>query len=98
MTNEQDLDLDDITASNANRSASQRAKTNESGSSQGELTLNRLQEKNNQVITYEWVSFKLYKLGSESLVMVSSRITLSPFTLEKKILIEMFDEMSMKVM
>ncbi|KAK3540509.1 hypothetical protein QTP70_032473 [Hemibagrus guttatus] len=54
MANEQDLDLDDITASNAHCSASQRAKPSESGSSQGELTLNRLQEKTNQVITYEW--------------------------------------------
>ncbi|XP_060787681.1 helicase ARIP4-like isoform X2 [Neoarius graeffei] len=55
MANEQDLDLDDITASNAQCSANQRAKPCESGSSsQGELTLGRLQEKTSQVITYEW--------------------------------------------
>ncbi|XP_053092504.1 helicase ARIP4-like isoform X3 [Pangasianodon hypophthalmus] len=54
MASDQDLDLDDITASNAHCSANQRAKSCESGSSQGELTLSRLQEKTSQVITYEW--------------------------------------------
>lgn len=68
MANEQDLDLDDVTASNAQCSANQRAKPCESGSSsQGELTLGRLQEKTSQVITYEWVSFIHHTVGTESL-------------------------------
>ncbi|XP_027026818.1 helicase ARIP4-like isoform X1 [Tachysurus fulvidraco] len=62
---EQDLDLDDITASNAHCSANQRDKPSDSGSSNGDLTLNRLQEKTNHVITYEWAKdiMKGYKKG-----------------------------------
>ncbi|XP_046726872.1 helicase ARIP4-like isoform X1 [Silurus meridionalis] len=54
MASEQDLDMDDITASNAYCSASKRAKPSESSSSQRDITLHQLQEKNNQAITYEW--------------------------------------------
>ncbi|KAM9475031.1 helicase ARIP4-like [Clarias gariepinus] len=54
MASEQDLDLDDLTASNAHCSANQRAKPCESGSSNGEQTLSGLQERSSQVITYEW--------------------------------------------
>ncbi|XP_053536183.1 helicase ARIP4 isoform X4 [Ictalurus punctatus] len=54
MASEQDLDLDDITASSTHCSANQSSKPCESSSNQGELTLSRLQEKSSQVITYEW--------------------------------------------
>lgn len=67
MASEQDLDLDDITASSTHCSANQSSKPCESSSNQGELTLSRLQEKSSQVITYEWVSFMHYTVGSESL-------------------------------
>uniref|UniRef100_A0A4W5PEA3 RAD54 like 2 n=1 Tax=Hucho hucho TaxID=62062 RepID=A0A4W5PEA3_9TELE len=55
LANEQDLDLDDITTSHARCPApTQKGKTPEDPSSIGGLSLNALQEKANQVITYEW--------------------------------------------
>uniref|UniRef100_A0A8C7F577 RAD54 like 2 n=1 Tax=Oncorhynchus kisutch TaxID=8019 RepID=A0A8C7F577_ONCKI len=55
LANEQDLDLDDITNSHARCPApNQKGKTPEDPNSIGGLSLNALQEKANQVITYEW--------------------------------------------
>uniref|UniRef100_A0A6Q2X113 RAD54 like 2 n=1 Tax=Esox lucius TaxID=8010 RepID=A0A6Q2X113_ESOLU len=51
LANEQDLDLDDITNGPA---PNQKGKTPEDPNSVGGLSLNALQEKANQVITYEW--------------------------------------------
>uniref|UniRef100_A0A8C7W5J7 Helicase ARIP4 n=1 Tax=Oncorhynchus mykiss TaxID=8022 RepID=A0A8C7W5J7_ONCMY len=55
LANEQDLDLDDITNGHARCPAPyQKGKTPEDPNSIGGLSLNALQEKANQVITYEW--------------------------------------------
>ncbi|XP_041711992.2 helicase ARIP4 isoform X1 [Coregonus clupeaformis] len=55
LANEQDLDLDDITNGHARYPApNQKGKTPEDPNSIGGLSLNALQEKANQVITYEW--------------------------------------------
>uniref|UniRef100_A0AAR2IVW1 RAD54 like 2 n=1 Tax=Pygocentrus nattereri TaxID=42514 RepID=A0AAR2IVW1_PYGNA len=55
LANEQDLDLEDITASSARCSTTnQRGKPCDSANSEGGLSLSQLQEKANQVITYEW--------------------------------------------
>uniref|UniRef100_A0A8C7V7C1 Helicase ARIP4-like n=1 Tax=Oncorhynchus mykiss TaxID=8022 RepID=A0A8C7V7C1_ONCMY len=55
LANEQDLDLDDITNSHDRCPApNQKGKTPEDPNSIGGLSLNALQEKANQVITYEW--------------------------------------------
>uniref|UniRef100_A0A674CJQ5 RAD54 like 2 n=1 Tax=Salmo trutta TaxID=8032 RepID=A0A674CJQ5_SALTR len=55
LANEQDLDLDDMTNSHARCPApNQKGKTPEDPNSIGGLSLNALQEKANQVITYEW--------------------------------------------
>ncbi|XP_041701897.2 helicase ARIP4-like isoform X2 [Coregonus clupeaformis] len=55
LANEQDLELDDITNSHARCPApNQKGKTPEDPNSIGGLSLNALQERANQVITYEW--------------------------------------------
>uniref|UniRef100_A0A674CAF5 RAD54 like 2 n=1 Tax=Salmo trutta TaxID=8032 RepID=A0A674CAF5_SALTR len=55
LANEQDLDLDDITNGHAHCPAPyEKGKTPEDPNSIGGLSLNALQEKANQVITYEW--------------------------------------------
>ncbi|XP_045549051.1 helicase ARIP4 isoform X3 [Salmo salar] len=55
LANEQDLDLDDITNGHARCPAPyEKGKTPEDPNSIGGLSLNALQEKANQVITYEW--------------------------------------------
>ncbi|XP_036434556.1 helicase ARIP4-like isoform X2 [Colossoma macropomum] len=55
LANEQDLDLDDITTSSARCSTTNpRGKPCDSANSEGGLSLSQLQEKANQVITYEW--------------------------------------------
>ncbi|CAB1329463.1 unnamed protein product, partial [Coregonus sp. 'balchen'] len=55
LANEQDLELDDITNSHARFPApNQKGKTPEDPNSIGGLSLNALQERANQVITYEW--------------------------------------------
>ncbi|XP_066499675.1 helicase ARIP4-like isoform X2 [Hoplias malabaricus] len=66
LANEQDLDLDDITTSNARCSTTnQRGKPCDSTNSEGGLSLSQLQEKANQVITYEWAKDIMagYKTG-----------------------------------
>ncbi|XP_029994731.1 helicase ARIP4-like isoform X2 [Sphaeramia orbicularis] len=54
LASEQDLDLDDITSSRCASSANQKPKPLENPNPIGGLSLNQLQEKANQVITYEW--------------------------------------------
>ncbi|KAM4610353.1 helicase ARIP4-like [Polymixia lowei] len=57
LANEQDLDLDDITSTGPARcptTPNQKAKALENPNPIGGLSLNQLQEKANQVITYEW--------------------------------------------
>lgn len=58
LTSEQDLDLDDITSTGHSRSPTttcQKSKNLDNPDPIGGLSLNQLQEKANQVITYEWV-------------------------------------------
>lgn len=58
LANDQDLDLDDITTTGPARcptAPNQKSKPLESPNPIGGLSLNQLQEKANQVITYEWV-------------------------------------------
>uniref|UniRef100_H3CKL3 RAD54 like 2 n=1 Tax=Tetraodon nigroviridis TaxID=99883 RepID=H3CKL3_TETNG len=57
LANDQDLDLEDITTAGPTRSPTapnQKSKPLKNPFSMGELSLNQLQEKANQVITYEW--------------------------------------------
>ncbi|XP_068182389.1 helicase ARIP4-like isoform X2 [Antennarius striatus] len=57
MASEQDLDLDDITTTGSTRcptAPNQKSKPLENPNPIGGLSLNQLQEKANQVITYEW--------------------------------------------
>uniref|UniRef100_A0A8C8LPG4 RAD54 like 2 n=1 Tax=Oncorhynchus tshawytscha TaxID=74940 RepID=A0A8C8LPG4_ONCTS len=57
LANEQDLDLDDITAATNPRCAGLKAKAADSANSRSNITLpplNPIQERANQVITYEW--------------------------------------------
>lgn len=59
MASDQDLDLDDITTTGPSRcptTPNQKSKPLENPPPIGGLSLNQLQEKANQVITYEWVS------------------------------------------
>lgn len=57
LANEQDLDLDDITTNHTRCPApNQKSKPSEMASSVGGLSLSALQEKANQVMSYEWVS------------------------------------------
>ncbi|XP_072538211.1 helicase ARIP4-like isoform X2 [Salminus brasiliensis] len=66
LANEQDLDLEDITTSNARCSVTnQKTKHSDSANSEGGLSLSQLQEKANQVITYEWAKDIMsgYKTG-----------------------------------
>ncbi|XP_030639905.1 helicase ARIP4 isoform X2 [Chanos chanos] len=66
LANEQDLDLDDITTGHTRCPApNQKAKPTESANSVGGLSLTALQEKANQVITYEWAKDIMadYKTG-----------------------------------
>lgn len=61
LASEQDLDLDDITTTGSTRcptAPNQKSKSLESPDPIGGLSLNQLQEKAHQVITYEWVSRK----------------------------------------
>lgn len=58
LANDQDLDLDDITTTGPARcptAPNQKSKPLENPNPIGGLSLNQLQEKANQVITYEWV-------------------------------------------
>lgn len=55
LASEQDLDLDDITSSRCQVTANQKHKSLETPNPIGGLSLNQLQEKASQVITYEWV-------------------------------------------
>lgn len=58
LTSEQDLDLDDITSTGHARcpaTTCQKSKDLDNPDPVGGLSLNQLQEKANQVITYEWV-------------------------------------------
>uniref|UniRef100_A0A667WNK5 RAD54 like 2 n=1 Tax=Myripristis murdjan TaxID=586833 RepID=A0A667WNK5_9TELE len=68
LANEQDLDLDDITATGPARcptAPNQKSKPLENPNPIGGLSLNQLQEKANQVITYEWAKDIMcdYKAG-----------------------------------
>lgn len=54
LASEQDLDLDDITSSRCQATANQKHKSLETPNPIGGLSLNQLQEKASQVITYEW--------------------------------------------
>ncbi|XP_013857229.1 helicase ARIP4 isoform X2 [Austrofundulus limnaeus] len=59
LTSEQDLDLDDITSTGHPRcptAACQKSKNFDNPDPIGGLSLNQLQEKANQVITYEWAN------------------------------------------
>ncbi|XP_076132128.1 helicase ARIP4-like isoform X1 [Alosa pseudoharengus] len=66
LANEQDLDLDDITT-NQNRcpAPNQKSKQAEMTSSEGGLSLSALQERANQVLSYEWAKDIMadYKTG-----------------------------------
>lgn len=58
MASDQDLDLEDITTAGPTRcptAPNQKSKPLENPLPVGGLSLNQLQEKANQVITYEWV-------------------------------------------
>lgn len=58
LAGDQDLDLDDITTAGPTRcpaAPNQKPKHPENPHPIGGLSLNQLQEKANQVITYEWV-------------------------------------------
>lgn len=61
LASDQDLDLDDITTTGPARcptAPNQKSKPLENPHPIGGLSLNQLQEKANQVITYEWVCWK----------------------------------------
>lgn len=62
LAGDQDLDLDDITSAGPTRcptaTPNQKSKPPENPPPVGGLSLNQLQEKANQVITYEWVRYK----------------------------------------
>lgn len=61
LASDQDLDLDDITSTGPAQcptASNQKAKPLENPNPIGGLSLNQLQEKANQVITYEWVRQK----------------------------------------
>lgn len=61
LAGDQDLDLDDITSAGPTRcptAPNQKSKPPENPPPIGGLSLNQLQEKANQVITYEWVRYK----------------------------------------
>lgn len=61
LASDQDLDLDDITSTGPARSPTapnQKSKSLENPNPIGGLSLHQLQEKANQVITYEWVRWK----------------------------------------
>ncbi|XP_029291477.1 helicase ARIP4-like isoform X2 [Cottoperca gobio] len=63
LATDQDLDLDDITSTGPSRcptAHNQKSKPLESPNPIGGLSLNQLQEKANQVITYEWAKDILY--------------------------------------
>ncbi|XP_077949763.1 helicase ARIP4-like isoform X3 [Gasterosteus aculeatus] len=63
MASDHDLDLDDITSTGLSRSPTapgQKSKPIENPNPIGGLSLNQLQEKANQVITYEWAKDILY--------------------------------------
>ncbi|XP_012681482.2 helicase ARIP4-like isoform X2 [Clupea harengus] len=66
LANEQDLDLDDITTNHTRCPApNQKSKPSEMASSVGGLSLSALQEKANQVMSYEWAKDIMtdYKTG-----------------------------------
>lgn len=68
LPSEQDLDLDDITSSGHARcpaATNQKSKNSENPNPIGGLSLSQLQEKANQVITYEWVCL-FWRLVHES--------------------------------
>ncbi|XP_041656027.1 helicase ARIP4-like isoform X2 [Cheilinus undulatus] len=54
LASDQDLDLDDITSTRCPPAPNQKSKPIENPNPIGGLSLNQLQEKANQVITYEW--------------------------------------------
>ncbi|CAL9702833.1 unnamed protein product [Knipowitschia caucasica] len=54
LASEQDLDLDDITSSRCHTTANQKPKPLETPNPIGGMSLTQMQEKANQVITYEW--------------------------------------------
>lgn len=61
LASDQDLDLDDITSTGPARcptAPNQKSKALENPIPIGGLSLTQLQEKANQVITYEWVGWK----------------------------------------
>ncbi|XP_075949419.1 helicase ARIP4-like isoform X2 [Anarhichas minor] len=63
LASDQDLDLDDITSTGLTRcptAPNQKSKPLENPNPIGGLSLNQLQEKANQVITYEWAKDILY--------------------------------------
>ncbi|CAK6972901.1 helicase ARIP4-like [Scomber scombrus] len=63
LANDQDLDLDDITSTGPARcptAPNQKSKPLENPNPIGGLSLNQLQEKANQVITYEWAKDIMY--------------------------------------
>ncbi|XP_056155506.1 helicase ARIP4-like [Lampris incognitus] len=67
LANEQDLDLDDITSTGPTRcptGSNQKVKPLENPNPIGGLSLNQLQEKANQVITYEWAKDIMYNYNA----------------------------------
>lgn len=63
LASDQDLDLDDITSTGPTRcltAPNQKSKPQENPNPIGGLSLNQLQERANQVITYEWAKDILY--------------------------------------
>lgn len=65
LASDQDLDLEDITSAGPTRCPTvpnQKSKPPENPPPIGGLSLNQLQEKANQVITYEWVRLKNIKI------------------------------------
>lgn len=73
LSSDQDLDLDDITPAGPARcppAPNQKSKPPENPPPIGGLSLSQLQEKANQVITYEWVSWGKVQIMSVLLMML----------------------------
>lgn len=77
LASEQDLDLDDIASTGPARcptAANQKPKPLENPNPIGGLSLNQLQEKANQVITYEWVRWEESWKGNKQMKYVCLRL------------------------
>lgn len=88
LASDQDLDLDDITTAGPARcptAPNQKSKPLEAPPPIGGLSLNQLQERANQVITYEWVrSRTMQKNQTHSIVVVFGENIIMKVILEEK--------------